>query len=225
MYRCKIGGTVFYVVLLAMVAAFLALRLYSVLGKRTGHEQQPLPRTAEDRPAAIPAVPRPIDATPDAREPVIRNIEPKAEAGLRSIIAGEQGFDVNQFLGGAQAAYRMTLEAFWQGDEAALAELAEPDVAHAFGEAIAARKESGETLENRLVSIERAVIADATLEGREARITVRFDADIAAVTRDAEGNVIAGSLTDAVETHDVWTFARTLKSRDPNWKLADTDEE
>ena len=215
----------FYVVLLAMVAAFLALRLYSVLGKRTGHEQQPLPRAAEDRPSSIPAVPRTVDATPESREPVNRNIEPGAEAGLRSIIAGEQGFDVNQFLGGAQAAYRMTLEAFWAGDEAALAELAQPDVAHAFGEAIAARRDAGETLENRLVSIERAVISDAALDGREARITVRFDADIAAVTRDADGNVIAGSLTDAVETHDVWTFARTLKSRDPNWKLADTDEE
>jgi predicted lipid-binding transport protein (Tim44 family) len=68
------------------------------------------------------------------------------------------------------------------------------------------------------------VIADASVSGRDARITVRFDADIAAVTRDAEGNVLAGSLTDAVETHDVWTFARTLKSSDPNWKLADTDE-
>ena len=215
----------FYVVLLAMVAAFLALRLYSVLGKRTGHEQQPLPRAAEDRPSAVPVAPRTIDGTAETREPVNRNIEPRAEAGLRSIIAGEQGFDVNQFLGGAQAAYRMTLEAYWAGDEAALAELAEPDVVHAFGEAIAARREAGETLENRLITIERAVISDATLEGREARITVRFDADIAAVTRDAEGNVIAGSLTDAVETHDVWTFARTLKSRDPNWKLADTDEE
>jgi predicted lipid-binding transport protein (Tim44 family) len=53
---------------------------------------------------------------------------------------------------------------------------------------------------------------------------VRFDADIAAVTRDGEGNGLAGSRTDAVETHDVWTFARTLKSSDPNWKLADTDE-
>ena len=79
-------------------------------------------------------------------------------------------------------------------------------------------------LDNRLVSIERAVIADASVSGRDARITVRFDADIAAVTRDGEGNVLAGSLTDAVETHDVWTFARTLKSSDPNWKLADTDE-
>ncbi len=212
-----------YVVLLAMVAAFLALRLYSVLGKRTGHEQQPLARAAEERPAAV-AVPRTIDVAADVREPQNRNIEPKAEAGLRAIIAGESGFDVAQFLQGAQAAYRMTLEAFWQGDEGTIAELAQPDVAHAFGEAIAARREAGETLDNRLISIERATIADAVLDGREARIVVRFDADIAAVTRDAEGQVIAGSLTDAVETHDLWTFSRTLKSRDPNWKLADTDE-
>lgn len=213
----------FYVVLLAMVAGFLALRLYSVLGKRTGHEQQPLPRTAEDRPASL-AVPRTIDVTPEVREPANRNIEPRAEAGLRAIVAGEQGFDVSRFLEGAQAAYRMTLEAFWRGDEAELRELATDEVADAFGEAIAQRREAGETLDNRLVSIERAMIADAALTGREARITVRFDADIAAVTRDAEGHVIAGSLVDAVETHDVWTFARTLRSNDPNWKLADTDE-
>lgn len=224
MYSAKIGGTVFYVVLLAMVAAFLALRLYSVLGKRTGHEQQPLPRAAEDRPAASALVPRPVDTVSETREPINRNIDARAEPGLRAIVSGEPGFDVNQFLAGAQSAYRMTLEAFWAGDEAALAELAQPDVAHAFGEAIAARQAAGETLENRLISIERATIADASLDGREARITVRFDADIAAVTRDSEGQVIAGSLTDAVETHDVWTFARTLKSRDPNWKLADTDE-
>ena len=74
------------------------------------------------------------------------------------------------------------------------------------------------------MSIERATVVDASVSGRAARIVVRFDADIAAITRDADGNVIAGSLTDAVETHDVWTFARTLKSADPNWKLADTDE-
>ena len=70
----------------------------------------------------------------------------------------------------------------------------------------------------------RATVADARVAGREARITVRFDADVAAVTRDAEGRVIAGSTDDAVETHDVWTFVRTLGAPDPNWKLADTDE-
>ena len=212
-----------YVIILAMIAGFLALRLYSVLGKRTGAEQQPLARAAEDRPAPI-SIPRTVDAAAEVREVADRNIEPKAEAGLRAIVAGEPGFDVGQFLGGAQAAYRMTLEAFWRGDEDALAELVEDDVRASFAEAITARREAGETLDNRLVRIDRAVIADAQLHGKEARITVRFDADIAAVTRDAEGNVIAGSLTDAVETHDVWTFARTLKARDPNWKLADTDE-
>ncbi|WP_156460720.1 Tim44/TimA family putative adaptor protein [Sphingomonas sp. Leaf339] len=212
-----------YVVVFAMIAAFLALRLYGVLGKRTGQEQQPLPRAAEER-AAVPSAPRTVDAVAEVRELANRNIDTRAEQGLRAIVAGEPGFDVGQFLQGAKGAYRMTLEAFWKGDEQTLAELAEPDVCAAFAEAIAARNAAGETLENRLVTIEKAVIADAQLAGREARITVRFDADIAAVTRNVEGQMIAGSLTDAVETHDVWTFTRTLKSGDPNWKLADTDE-
>lgn len=212
----------FYIVLLAMVAAFLALRLYSVLGKRTGHEQ-PLPRTADERVAPAP-LPRPIETVVEQRDLASRPIEPGAEAGLRAIVAAEPGFDVGRFIEGAKAAYRMTLEAFWKGDEAALAELAEPDVARAFAEAIAARHAASETLDNRLVSIERTTVVDASVSGRAARIALRFDADIAAVTRDADGHVIAGSLSDAVETHDVWTFARTLRSADPNWKLADTDE-
>ena len=213
----------FYVVLLAMVALFLALRLYSVLGKRTGHEQQPLARSADDRalPVTLPRTPEPAQA---AMPMMNRNIDPRAEQGLRAVIAGESGFDVAQFLNGAQAAYRMTLEAFWKGDEDALADLVEADVLGAFAEAIEQRRAAGQTLDNRLIRIESAKIVDAQVQGRDARITVRFDADIAAITRDADGNVIAGSLSDAVETHDVWTFARTLKSGDPNWKLIDTDE-
>ncbi|WP_405052658.1 MULTISPECIES: Tim44/TimA family putative adaptor protein [unclassified Sphingomonas] len=206
-----------------MVALFLALRLYSVLGKRTGHEQQPLARSADDRalPVTLPRAPEPAQA---AMPVMNRNIDPRAEQGLRAVIAGESGFDVAQFLNGAQAAYRMTLEAFWKGDEDALADLVEADVLGAFAEAIEQRRAAGQTLDNRLIRIESAKIVDAQVQGRDARITVRFDADIAAITRDADGNVIAGSLSDAVETHDVWTFARTLKSGDPNWKLIDTDE-
>ncbi|WP_373424733.1 Tim44/TimA family putative adaptor protein [Sphingomonas sp. SORGH_AS_0950] len=206
-----------------MVALFLALRLYSVLGKRTGHEQQPLARSADDRalPVTLPRAPEPAQA---AMPVMNRNIDPRAEQGLRAVIAGESGFDVAQFLNGAQAAYRMTLEAFWKGDEDVLADLVEADVLGAFAEAIEQRRAAGQTLDNRLIRIESAKIVDAQVQGRDARITVRFDADIAAITRDADGNVIAGSLSDAVETHDVWTFARTLKSGDPNWKLIDTDE-
>jgi predicted lipid-binding transport protein (Tim44 family) len=209
---------VFYAILLMMVAAFLALRLYTVLGKRTGQEQ-PL----EERVGAKP-LPRTIDVTPEVREPAPRVIDGGAESGMRGIVAAEPGFDVSQFVEGAQGAYRMILEAFWRGDRDTLRDLVTPEVSASFDAAIAARDEAGQTLDNRLVSVERATVVDASLQGREARIAVRFDADIAAVTRDRDGTVIAGSTDDAVETHDVWTFVRTLKSADPNWKLADTDE-
>ncbi len=212
----------FYVVLLAMVAGFLALRLYSVLGKRSGHEQ-PLPKPADER--AVPRVAaRTVDVTPEVRETVLPPFDGAAEAGLRQVVQAEPGFDVARFLEGAKSAYRMILEAFWRGDEEALRGLVTADVHAAFAEAIAARKDAGHVLDNRLVSIEKAHIAAAGVQGGEARITIRFDADIAAVTRDADGDLVAGSTTDAVETHDVWTFVRTVRSADPNWLLADTDE-
>jgi predicted lipid-binding transport protein (Tim44 family) len=213
---------VFYVVLLAMVAGFLALRLYSVLGKRSGHEQ-PLPKPAEERVGPV-AVPRTIEMATEAREAAVRPFDSTTEPGLRAIVAAEPQFDVNRFLDGAKSAYRMILEAFWRGDESALRELVSDDVHAAFAEAIEARREQGQVLDNRLIAIEHATIVSAAVTGGEARVAVRFDADIAAVTRDAEGNVIGGSTSDAVQTHDVWTFVRTVRASDPNWVLADTDE-
>ena len=212
----------YYVILFAMVAAFLALRLYSVLGKRTGHEQQ-LPKPAEERLGAPPAQ-RTIDVTPEVRESGTRAIETGAESGLRAVIAADPSFDVAQFVEGSKSAYRMILEAFWKGDEETLGWRVEEDVRAGFTAAIAERREAGHVLENRLVAIERAQIVDVAVEGKTARITVRFDADIASVTRDADGNLVAGSMTDAVEAHDAWTFARTLRSDDPNWKLVETDD-
>ena len=211
----------FYIVLLAMVAAFLALRLYSVLGKRTGHE--PLPKPAEERVAPAP-LPRAVEKVSEAREPVVKPFEGSAEPGIRAIVAAEQGFDVARFLEGAQSAYRMILESFWKGDEDALRDLVSPDVARAFGDAIAARNEAGQVLDNRLVRIEKAQIVEARVDGRIAEVALRFEADIAAVTRDKDGNVVAGSLTDAVGTRDIWTFTRDIRSADPNWKLSETDE-
>ncbi|RHW16297.1 Tim44 domain-containing protein [Sphingomonas gilva] len=219
-----IGGRVVYVVLLALVAGFLALRLYAVLGKRTGHEQ-PLPRTAEEGQIAGPAQRPAIDIPSERRDTANPVVDPTAEAGVRAIAQAEPGFSPEQFVDGAKAAYKMILEAFWRGDEEELSWLVDEDVRSAFAAAIAQRAEAGHTLDNKLVGIERAIISAASVDGRNARITVRIDADIAAVTRDGEGNVIAGSMSDAVETHDVWTFARTLKGDDPNWKLVETDED
>jgi predicted lipid-binding transport protein (Tim44 family) len=213
---------VYTIILFAMVATFLALRLYAVLGKRTGHEQQ-LPKPAEER-VAPPPLPRTIDVVPEVRETNARNIEAGAETGLRAVISADSSFDVTQFVEGAKSAYRMILEAFWKGDAETLGWLVEDDVRHGFEEAISQRQAAGHVLDNRLVAIERVMIADASVEGKVARITVRFDADIASVTRDQEGNLVAGSMSDAVETHDLWTFSRNLRSDDPNWKLTETDE-
>ena len=210
------------IVLLAMVAVFVGLRLYAVLGRRTGHEQQPVTRP-ETVPGADPA-PAVADMTPDRPEASGLVYEEGAAAGIRAIVSADNSFDVARFLDGAQGAYRMVLEAYWKGDKKELAFLTGGGVLAAFEGAIDEREAAGHKLENRLVAIERAVIDDARLDGRIARITVRFDADIAAITRDADGVVVAGSLEDAVTSRDLWTFQRTLGSNDPNWLLVDTDE-
>jgi predicted lipid-binding transport protein (Tim44 family) len=216
------GVPVVYIVILAMVALFLGLRLYAVLGKRTGHEQA-FTNPAEDRAATPLTIPRAVESTAEGRDQAPHAIEARAQSGLRALIAADPAFDVAGFLDGAKNAYRMILEAYWKGDTETLDWLTEDHVRDAFGEAIKARGEAGHVLDNRLVSIERALITEATVSGRVVRITVAFDADIAAITRDGEGILIAGSTSDAVVTHDVWTFSRTLKSGDPHWKLADTD--
>jgi predicted lipid-binding transport protein (Tim44 family) len=211
------------IVLLAMVALFVGLRLFAVLGRRTGHEQQPVLRPAET--VAGTDVSAPPAETPAERADRSGLVyEDKAADAIRAIIAADSSFDVARFLEGAQAAYRMILEAFWKGDQADLAHLVGDDVRSSFAAAIAERESAGHRLDNRLVGIDRASIEDAQLQGRTASITVRFDADIAAVTRDANGEVVAGSLTDAVATHDLWTFRRNLGSGDPNWLLVETEE-
>jgi predicted lipid-binding transport protein (Tim44 family) len=210
------------IVLLAMVALFVGLRLYTVLGRRSGHEQQPVTRP-EAVPGTEPATPL-SDVAPERGDGGGLVYEEGAAAGIRSIVTADNSFDVARFLEGAQAAYRMVLEAYWRGDKAELATLSGGDVNQAFADAIDAREAAGHRLDNRLVAIERALIEDARLDGRTARITVRFDADIAAITRDAEGIVVAGSMEDAVPAHDIWTFQRDLSSSDPNWLLVDTDE-
>jgi predicted lipid-binding transport protein (Tim44 family) len=213
------------IVLLAMVAAFLGLRLYSVLGRRTGHEQEPLPRHPVEERAPQIVQPVPSGAEQGAI-PVIGGIglyDPAAESGLRSIANADRQFDAGQFLEGSKAAYGFILEAFWKGDTDQLRFLCDDDVYDSFAESIESRDARGETLENRLVRIDDAHIVDARFDHPVARVMVRFDADIASLVRDAEGNIIGGSLSDAVEAHDIWTFFRDVKSGDRNWKLDETD--
>jgi predicted lipid-binding transport protein (Tim44 family) len=222
MHLTLIGGIVLSIVIFAMVAAFLAMRLYAVLGKRTGHEQ-PLGRQSNE---FVPTLAKTNgDAEDVVAAPVDQQLpEPGAEAGLRAIGTADRNFNAGQFIEGAKSAYRMILEAFWAAREDDYAPFVSDEVKVAFASAIAERAEQGHVLDNRLITIDRAIISEATLESGEATVTVTFDADIAAVTRDSNGNVVAGSLTDAVATHDSWTFSRSVKSSDPNWILTHAEE-
>ena len=210
------------IVILAAIAAFLGLRLYSVLGQRAEHEEEIVPRRVETNDDHAPAGdPSPARPTVQLRE---ANLGQATETGVRSIMAADPGFDVMNFLDGAKGAYAIVLEAFWSGDKETLRELCDDDVYESFAGAIDAREAAGETMDNKLIRIEDTTIKSADLDGRVARVSVLFVADIAAVTRDRDGQVVAGSLDDAIESRDVWTFMRNVDAVDPNWKLDETDE-
>ncbi len=212
------------IVILALVAVFIGLRLYNVLGERTGHEQPILkpadPETRlEPRADSAGSVP---PANPDHAELAYL---PTAGPGVRALLAVDNSFDVARFLEGAQAAYRLILESFWKGDLETMRPHVDAHVFDTFASAVEQRSTDGLVLDNRLVTIDQAVIAGAEVDRKVALVTVRFEADIAAVTRNADGEVVAGSLTDAVQTRDRWTFRRDISAADPNWLLVETDEE
>ncbi len=214
------------IIILAMVAAFLGLRLYSVLGQRAEHEEESIPHRfdAGDE-EQRKDLPRNVTQIPQAQPAVqVEGLMPAVERGVRSIAAADPSFDITAFLEGAKGAYGMVLEAFWSGDKETLRELCDDDVYASFVGAIEAREAAGHTLDNKLIRIEDYKIKAAELDGRIARVSVLFIADIAAVTRDKDGNVIAGSLDDAVESRDVWTFSRDVKAMAPDWILDETDE-
>ena len=215
------------IVILALVAVFIGLRLYSVLGERTGHEQ-PIAKPAEaeadarvdQRTATAPAI-GPAKTSDNNDLAYL----PTAGPGVRALLAADPSFDVARFLEGAQGAYRMILESFWKGDLEIMRPHVDGHIFDAFAGAVEQRATDGLVLENRLVAIEQAVIAGAEVERKIAMVTVRFEADIAAVTRNGAGDVVAGSTSDAVQTRDRWTFRRDIGANDPNWTLVETDEE
>ena len=208
------------ILILAAIALFIGLRLRSVLGQRTGHDGSPdqsptqpgAPRTHAngDAPAGVP-----MENT--ARYPA------RLRIGLEEILTREPGFTVDAFLEGAKAAHEMILTAFWQGDRAALRAYLAEDVSESFLAAIEEREKAGLTIENKLVEQRRAEVESITVEDGLSEITVQFTAEIIAVTRDAEGNVVEGDVTDAIEVVDIWTFARAIGASDPNWTLIETD--
>jgi predicted lipid-binding transport protein (Tim44 family) len=229
-----------YTIIFLALAVFIFLRLRSVLGRRTGRERPPYdPYSARDAvrsPAGEKVVTlpsRPVEAAPRtievAPQPSAERWKGVAEtgspvaSGLDAIAAADSGFDVQHFLTGARAAYEMVVTAFAAGDRRQLRGLLSREVYDGFDGAISERESRGETVESKFVSIDSATVNSAELRGRTAQITVRFVSKLVSATRDRSGAVIDGNAEKVTDVTDLWTFARDVSSRDPNWKVVATE--
>jgi predicted lipid-binding transport protein (Tim44 family) len=221
-------------VIFALVALFVAWKLRSVLGmrqdsERPGELMAPLRRvpSASNPPAAQPdATPSaPVSQAPADRWKGVAEANPGVWSGLDAIASADRSFSPEAFLSGARVAYEMVVHAFAAGDSDALKGLMAPEAFANFESAIHARANAGHTMSTTVVSIDNATIAGAGLVGETARVSVRFAAKLASVTRDAHGAVIDGSPDTVADHIDLWTFARDVRSRDPNWQLTATESE
>jgi predicted lipid-binding transport protein (Tim44 family) len=227
-----------YTIIFLALAVFIFLRLRSVLGQRTGSERPPFDRAARNAvqgaqdnnvlpmpgkvidqpPLAPPAeVTPPSDRWKDVAEPGSALAQ-----GLDAIAHKDSSFEPRHFLSGARSAYEMIVLAFANGDRRALRDLLSADVYDSFEAAIKDREKHEQKTETRFVSIDKAEIVGAELRDRVAQLTVRFVSQMISVTRDRAGTIVDGSPDKVADITDVWTFARDMTSRDPNWKLVGT---
>lgn len=220
------------------LAIVILFRLRSVLGTRTGNERPPLERRGADPAKAadenvVQMRPRPVDSPVDEdlerqERRLAAEIEQHAHgdeqlaAGLKAINEADSGFSPKSFLEGAKAAYEMVVVAYAQGDRKTLKMLLDKDVYDGFERTIAEREAEGRTVDFTFVGLPKIEIAEAEVDKRNALVTVRFHAEIVSATLDKDGTLIEGSTEQVNTISDEWTFARSIKSRDPNWKVITT---
>ncbi len=213
----------FDIILFAMVAGFLVLRLRSVLGRRTGNERRRELFVRRTRPAPEkgPALIEPSPSAAVAAATAASPADAVAE-GLNQIHRADPSFDPSQFLEGARAAFEMIVTAFANADKAGLRPLLSDEVFQQFVSAIDERAAAKETLETRIQRLGGADIVEAELLGRNAQVTVKLISQQINVTRAMDGSIVDGDPEHPAEKTDYWTFARDTRSADPNWVLVAT---
>jgi len=233
-----------FTLLFLVLAVIIILRLRSVLGRKSSEDDARVERyKAEQRARAaagqgqdkIVTLPRRdrADASPEKAaasatadiEEKVRTLasgnEPLAE-GLMSVARADSSFDPEHFLVGARQAYEMIVTAFAEANRKTLKGLLSKDVFEGFSAALTEREGRGEQIDQSFVGINKADIVEAEVKGGMAHVTVRFASELISATRDRDGTVIAGDPKRIKEVIDIWTFARDIGSRDPNWKLVAT---
>ena len=210
----------------AMVAAFIALRLRSVLGRRTGHERRRGNgfggARADGGRDNVVALPDRSGGKLEQEAGVSDVTDADLKAGLTQIRLADHRFELQSFLAGSSKAFEMIVEGFAGGDKDALRPLLADEVYEGFARAIDERQAAGQTLDTQLIAVRKAEVVEAGMQGTVARVLVRFTSEQVNVLRDAEGKPVEGDSGTAEEVVDLWTFERDTRSSDPNWELVET---
>ncbi|WP_420342494.1 Tim44/TimA family putative adaptor protein [Paenirhodobacter sp.] len=215
------SNAVIQLIVLAAIAIFLVLRLKNVLGTRDGFEKP----IVVDRPG--PADRRGLEVIEGGPDRDIIDHVPEgseAAAALTQMKRVEPDFNVANFLQGARAAYEMILMAFETDDLDKVKPFLAPEVLAAFDQALSARRAQGLEVHAEFLGLRELTLGDVRFDtaSKEAELTVKFGAELISSAKDAAGNVVEGDPRAPRKQRDVWTFARTMGSADPNWQLVGT---
>jgi predicted lipid-binding transport protein (Tim44 family) len=215
------------IIFLGLIAAFVALRLRSMLGRQSGIDPKDVWKQATRDPASDKNPPLPerqVKKTVSEEDvvPVALKENVPVATGLKAIRSADANFSTTDFISGAKLAFEWIVEAFSKGDKDKLRVLLSEERAQHFADAIDARGKDGLKHETTLVSVLATDITEAQMQGSRAQITVQFTSEQVSVTRDKDNHVVGGDLSAVEKVIDVWTFERDVSSRDPNWKITAT---
>jgi len=185
------------IILLAMIAGFIFLRLRGILGRRTGYEENLDTNFPQD-------LQRKKNITKD----------------LDKLSFDEK--EKNDFLNGAKIAYETIITNFANGNLKNIKLLLDKKVYNQFNEAIKHRKEKGLVSNTTFVGINSALIKDHEIINNILEVTVDFVSEIISCVKDKDNKILSGDPEKVKKVYDTWKFSRDMRSNNPNWLLIDT---
>lgn len=206
-------------VVLAVIAVIVFLKLRSVLGTRDGFEVGDAPVTTQRKSNVVP-----METAFDmdiADHFDLNSISGKALAEMKK---SDPNFNVDDFVSGAKQAYEMILLAFEGDDLETLQTFLSDDVYAGFKTVIDARQAKGLSVDAKFIGVRNIQLVDAAFDPSDklAEITVSYEGELISVVKDAKGKIVEGDAEAVKRQRDEWTFARTMDSSDPNWELVET---
>ena len=206
-----------------LVAAFLIIRLRSVLGRRTGNEKRPKDIFMYQDTTLDTDKKKILDGKQSIKSKFHNKLSTEKENNaLEKIYYIDKSFSPKKFLSGAKMAFKTIIQSYAKGEINKIKHLLSTNVFSIFSKEIKSRTRKKYILEHTLVSIKSADIENANFKSSIADIVVKFISEQVNLLKNEKGKILKGN-DEYIENHtNYWTFSKDLKSSNPNWKLVVT---